>query len=129
MFFNSDGELSQAEKKSLLKQIGDQWELDFGEQYKVNYLETNHGGFRGEGSTYIIVEYKEEKEPSNMLTWRKIETSEISDIKDELESLEVKKEEFPLFAECTIYKKNKNNDNLYVLYDNNNQLYVIESIK
>lgn len=129
VLFNSDGDLTPTEQKKLLQLIGEQWNLDFGGKCKVNCFESDFGGFRGEGSTYIAVKYKDKKKLSSMLAWKRMESTDISEVKSELESLEVAKEEWPLFDECTIYEKNKYYDNLYVLYNGDDYLYIIESIK
>lgn len=110
-----------------LKDIESTWGIDLKRAEKIIYYNNDQSGWHGDGYIYTVIKYNEVK-PEGLFKWRKMDEKTVKEINACLDHLDVEKEERPRYKQCLYYSKEKEQDELYILREKNDQkkLYVLE---
>lgn len=116
-----------------LKEIEEEWGIEFGNAKKYIYSKSNKEGLQGDGNSYFVIQYKNKSTTKKMLNWKKTDENDKKCIKGILDDLEIDKKYRPVINNTYMYKKVSSDDKydeIYIIYDSSNpaNLYILESL-
>lgn len=116
-----------------LKEIEEEWGIEFGNAKKYIYSKSNKEGLQGDGNSYLVIQYKKKSTAKKMLNWKKTDENGKKCIKGILDDLEIDKKYRPVINNTYMYKKVSSDDKydeIYIIYDSSNpaNLYILESL-
>ena len=114
-----------------LKEMEEEWGIEFGNAKKYIYSKSNKEGLQGDGNSYFVIQYKNKSTTKKMLNWKKTDENDKKYIKGILDDLEIDKKYRPVSNNTYMYKKVSSDDKfdeIYVIYDSSNpaNLFILE---